>query len=85
MEKTLVMIKPDGVQRGLIGEIISIFERVGLKLTHMKMLKPNRALIQKHYPDSDDWYSIVGHKTFQGYEASRERRKNRNLEPMIRL
>ncbi len=68
MEKTFVMIKPDGVQRGLIGEIISIFERVGLKLTQMKLMRPSRELIQNHYPSSDDWYNTVGHKTFQGYE-----------------
>ncbi|GIV74513.1 MULTISPECIES: nucleoside-diphosphate kinase [Caldilinea] len=49
MERTFVMIKPDGVQRGLIGEIISRFERRGLKLVAMKMLKVDEGLARRHY------------------------------------
>ena len=48
-ERTLVLIKPDGVQRGLIGEIISRFERRGLKIVAMKLVKPDRELAEKHY------------------------------------
>jgi nucleoside-diphosphate kinase len=67
MEKTFVMIKPDAVQRGLIGEIISTFERTGLRLCAIKMLRPTKNLATKHYPDTIDWYSTVGRKTFEGY------------------
>jgi nucleoside-diphosphate kinase len=49
VERTFVMIKPDGVQRGLIGEIISRFERRGLKLVAMKMLKVDEGLARRHY------------------------------------
>ncbi len=49
MERTLVLVKPDGVQRGLIGEIISRFERTGLKLVALKMLQMDRAMAEKHY------------------------------------
>lgn len=49
MERTYLMIKPDGVQRGLIGEIISRFEKKGLKLAGLKMLKISRELAEKHY------------------------------------
>ena len=49
MERTYLMIKPDGVQRGLIGEIISRFEKKGLKLVGLKMLKISRELAEKHY------------------------------------
>jgi len=49
MERTYLMIKPDGVQRGLIGEIISRFEKKGLKLVGLKMLKIPRATAEKHY------------------------------------
>ncbi|RLF28657.1 MAG: nucleoside-diphosphate kinase [Thermoplasmata archaeon] len=49
MERTLVLIKPDGVQRGLIGEIISRFEKKGLKIVAMKLIKPERELAEKHY------------------------------------
>jgi nucleoside-diphosphate kinase len=48
-ERTFIMVKPDGVQRGLIGIIISRFERKGLKCVALKMLKPSRELAEKHY------------------------------------
>ncbi|MGH8476797.1 MAG: nucleoside-diphosphate kinase [Methylococcales bacterium] len=67
MERTFVMIKPDGVQRGLIGEIITVLERAGLRPLAMKMLRPSRELAEKHYPDTHDWYTSVGHKTIDGY------------------
>jgi len=51
MERTFVMIKPDGVQRGLIGEIISRIERKGLKIVGMKMLRISQELAQKHYAE----------------------------------
>jgi nucleoside-diphosphate kinase len=49
MEKTLVLIKPDGVQRGLIGEIISRLEKRGLKLLGAKLVAVDRAFAEKHY------------------------------------
>jgi nucleoside-diphosphate kinase len=48
-EKTLVLVKPDGVQRGLIGEVVSRFERKGLKLIGMKMMSLDEALLREHY------------------------------------
>jgi nucleoside-diphosphate kinase len=49
MERTLVLIKPDGVQRGLVGEIVGRFERKGLKLVALRMLDVSRALAERHY------------------------------------
>ncbi len=49
MERTLVLVKPDGVQRGLVGEIISRFEAKGLKIVGMKLLGVSRELAEKHY------------------------------------
>ncbi len=49
MEKTLVLIKPDGIQRGVVGEIIARFERKGLKITGMKMLQMDKELAKEHY------------------------------------
>lgn len=49
MEKTLVLIKPDGVKRGLIGELISRFEKVGLKLAGMKMVWVDEKFSKEHY------------------------------------
>lgn len=49
MERTLVLIKPDGVQRGLVGEIISRFEKKGLKLVGCKMMRLDEAVLREHY------------------------------------
>lgn len=62
-EKTLVIIKPDGVQRGLIGDIITRFEKVGLKLVGIKMIIPTIELAEKHYTMEDGWVESVGKKT----------------------
>jgi len=66
MERTFVMIKPDGVARGLIGEIISTFERAGLKLVMMKMLQPTKELAETHYPSTEKWLGGVGQHTVDG-------------------
>ncbi|KAK4029261.1 nucleoside diphosphate kinase [Daphnia magna] len=50
-ERTYLMIKPDGVQRGLIGEIIKRFEQKGFKLVALKFVQPTEELLQKHYAD----------------------------------
>ncbi|XP_008313109.1 nucleoside diphosphate kinase-like [Cynoglossus semilaevis] len=50
-ERTFIAIKPDGVQRGLIGEIIKRFEQKGFKLVAMKMVHPCQDLLQQHYAD----------------------------------
>ena len=49
MEQTLVLVKPDGVQRSLIGEVISRLERRGLKLVAMKLMQVDEALARRHY------------------------------------
>lgn len=51
MERTFVMVKPDGVQRGLIGQIISRLECKGLKIVAMKMLRISRELAEEHYAE----------------------------------
>jgi nucleoside-diphosphate kinase len=69
MEKTLVLIKPDGVQRGLIGEIIGRFERVGLKVTAMKMVHPSQEDVDKHYILTEEWMMGVFTKAKAKMEA----------------
>ena len=54
MERSLVLIKPDGMQRGLAGTIISRLEKQGLKLVAIKMLKLDKALAQRHYAPHQD-------------------------------
>lgn len=51
MERTLVLVKPDGVQRGLVGEVVSRLERRGLKLVAMKLVRVDEALARQHYAE----------------------------------
>jgi nucleoside-diphosphate kinase len=67
-EKTLVIIKPDGVKRGLVGEIISRFEKAGLEIVGAKVVKINEDVALKHYGYSDDWFESVGKKVKKFYE-----------------
>ena len=69
-EKTLVIIKPDGIQRSLIGEIIRRYERTGLKLAGLKMVIPTEAMAVKHYYEvgGDAWLEEVGRKARAAYE-----------------
>ncbi len=64
-ERTLVIIKPDGIQRNLIGEIISRFERTGLKLIAMNMMVPTEELVEKHYTLDPEWLRIAGEKSIK--------------------
>ena len=65
-ERTLVVIKPDGVQRSLIGEIIKRFERSGLKLIGLKFIVPSAEFIEAHYTLDKNWLVNVGNKSIQG-------------------
>jgi nucleoside-diphosphate kinase len=67
-ELTFVMIKPDGVMRGLTGEIISRIEKVGLKVVAIEMDRPTREQIDNHYPKDDAWMTRIGDKALQVYE-----------------
>ena len=67
-EQTLVVIKPDGVQRSLIGEIIKRFERAGLKLAAMKMVLPTTEHIEQHYTLDPNWRLVTGEKTIKSYK-----------------
>lgn len=69
MEKVVVIIKPDGVKRALVGEIISRLEKVGLKIVALKMLFPTKDLVSKHYPDSrTEFLKGMGEKTLKVYQ-----------------
>jgi nucleoside-diphosphate kinase len=66
-EKTFVIIKPDGIQRGLMGEIIKRYEQVGLKLVALKMMVPTRDMVEKHYTLDPEWKLITGNKSIKGF------------------
>lgn len=71
-EKTLVVIKPDGVQRTLVGEIIKRFERTGLKLVGMKMMVPTEEHVEKHYTLDPEWRRITGEKRIKAAKEKGE-------------
>ena len=64
MEQTLVLVKPDGVQRGLVGEIIGRLERRGLKLVGMKLMQVDPALAHRHYGEHVDRPFFAGLVSF---------------------
>lgn len=68
-ERTLVIVKPDGVQRGLVGEIIGRFEKVGLKMVGAKMMVPSAEKIEQHYTLDPEWRRVTGEKTIASYQA----------------
>ncbi|BBL45597.1 nucleoside-diphosphate kinase [Nanobdella aerobiophila] len=67
VQKTLVLIKPDSVKRGLIGEIISRFEKVGLKIVALKMVKLDKKTAEEFYYSDENWLATVGSKTLTRY------------------
>lgn len=66
-ERTLVLIKPDAVKRGLIGVICQRFEQTGLKIVACKMVFPTRKLLDGHFPKSEDWVRGMGEKTLETF------------------
>jgi len=67
-EKTVILIKPDGVKRGLIGEVISRVEKRGLKIVSLEMIWAKREQIDQHYAKDKAWITRVGHKTLSSYK-----------------
>lgn len=67
-EKTLVIIKPDGIQRTLVGEIMKRYERTGLKLVGLKMTIPDKEHVKKHYLVDPEWVRKVGEKAISSYQ-----------------
>jgi len=66
-EKTYVMVKPDGVRKGLIGEIIKRFEQRDLKIVALEMFQPTKDQIDEHYPKDEAWVTRLGEKTLTTY------------------
>ena len=64
IQRTLILFKPDAVQRGIVGEILTRFERVGLKIVGTKMIFPNREHYHKHYEGIGKMVTRRGEKAF---------------------
>jgi len=69
-ERTLFLIKPDGVKKGLIGETIKRMEQVGLKIAALKVVKPTRKLVEGHLPKEKEWVIGLGNKTLNDYKTT---------------
>lgn len=67
-EKTFVLVKPDGVQKGLIGEIIKRFEQRDLKIVALEMFQPTNEQIDGHYPKDQSWITRLGEKSVNTYK-----------------
>jgi nucleoside-diphosphate kinase len=67
-EKTVVLVKPDGVKRGLVGEITSRIERRGLKIIALEMIWATKEQMDDSYPKDDKWLIRLGEKTKANYE-----------------
>src|SRR3989338_1717228 len=67
LERTLVLIKPDGVKRGLIGPIMERYERAGLKVIAMKMVTASRDQAMSHYPVNEEHMQLMGEKSLKTY------------------
>ncbi|MBI2588546.1 nucleoside-diphosphate kinase [Candidatus Berkelbacteria bacterium] len=77
-ERTVLLIKPDGLRRGLVGEIISRFEKRGLKLVALKMVRPTLEHIDEHYPRDESWITRLGEKSLKTY-----REHNLNVKELL--
>jgi len=67
-EKTFLMIKPDGVRKGLIGEVIKRVEQRDLKVVALEMFQPTHEDMDNHYPKDESWVKRLGDKTLGTYE-----------------
>ncbi len=65
-ERTLVLVKPDGVQRHLVGDIVHRFERAGLKIVGLKLLWATPEIIAQHYRSDPQYLRSIGEKTIEG-------------------
>ena len=66
-EKTFILIKPDGVKRGLVGEILQRIEQRGLKIIALKMIQADKKKASSHYSGGESWLRDVGQKTIDDF------------------
>lgn len=85
-ERTVLLIKPDGIKRGLIGEIVKRIESRGLKVIAMKMIIASAEQAKKHYPGTDEWLIGMGNKTLENYkEYKKDPKKELGTDNPLRI
>jgi nucleoside-diphosphate kinase len=67
VERTLVLVKPDGVKRAIVGRVLTRFEETGLKIVALKLVQATREHVENHYPNTPEWIRGMGEKTLQTY------------------
>ncbi|MFH1054431.1 MAG: nucleoside-diphosphate kinase [Candidatus Woesearchaeota archaeon] len=80
IEKTIILVKHDGVQRGLIGEVVKRFEQKGLKIAAMKMMVPTKKMALEQYKLTPAWIEKLGNNTRKAAEAKGKKLKETNEE-----
>ncbi len=70
VERSLILLKPDAVEKKLSGQILTMLEGIGT-IVAMKMVKPNRSHLEQHYAKENDWFEFVGKSTLEDYSKSR--------------
>lgn len=68
VEQTVVLIKPDGVRKRIVGQVLERFERVGLKIVASKMIWVDKTFVGEHYRDDKTYHKSVGEKTLENYQ-----------------
>ena len=84
-ERTFVMIKPDGLERGLVGEITKRFEQRGLRISAIKMVTAGEDTIARHYTDDKEWLESVGQKAKSSFAKKGIEVKETDLEIGMRI
>lgn len=68
-ERTLVIVKPDAIMRGIVGKVFERLEKVGLKLVACRMVKPTKQVLEQHYADDKEWITKLGEKSIETYKG----------------
>lgn len=85
-EMTFVLIKPDGVRKGLIGEIIKRMEQRDLKVVALEMFQPAKSEMDKHYPKDEKWLTRIGEKTSGTYaKYDRDIKKDFGTNDLLKI
>ncbi|MFO0703034.1 MAG: nucleoside-diphosphate kinase [Candidatus Andersenbacteria bacterium] len=69
-ERTLMLVKPDGVMRGIVGKVLSRVEESGLKMVGLKLVKITRDFADRHQPSNEDWIKNLGNNTLKSYKEN---------------
>ncbi len=68
VERTLILAKQDAIHRGLVGEIIQRFEQKGMKIVGMKLVVATKEMVEQHYADDDEMWTLCGQKTIETWQ-----------------